>query len=92
MFIDFFPDEKEAAMANIITFSGFSGCLSFFFSFSLLCEEKTKYCVEYSDGTLHDTLTFEMIIVVTSILAAIGVLAAYSIHETETEQRIRREN
>lgn len=50
---------------------------------SLVCEEPSRYCIKYRSGTLHDVLTFEMIVLVSAILAIVGYLRASTIFRTE---------
>jgi hypothetical protein len=63
--------------------------LSFLLLFSvtigLSCEEPSRYCIEYRNGTLHDVLTFEMIVVVSTIVAIVGYLRAAAIFGTEQQ-------
>ena len=63
-------------------------------TFSLLCDEPSRYCVEYSDGTLHDVGSFELIIIFVAIIAILGYWRASvlfhseraHIHEDEDEE------
>jgi MFS family permease len=59
-------------------------------TFGLLCQTPSKYCIEYSNGTLHDILSFELIVVVSAIFAIIGYLRAS--HVYQSEQRIETSN
>lgn len=52
-------------------------------TFSLLCDTPSRYCIEYNDGTLHDVLTFELIVVVSAILAIVGYLRASVLYQAE---------
>ena len=52
----------------------------------LSCEEPSRYCIEYRNGTLHDVFTFEMIVVVSAIVAIFGFLRASAIFDTEQQQ------
>ena len=51
----------------------------------LSCEEPSRYCIEYRNGTLHDVLTFEMIVVVSTMVAIVGYLRAAAIFGTEQQ-------
>ena len=58
-------------------------------TFALLCDTPSRYCIEYSNGSLHDVLTFELIAVLSAILAVLGYLRASVLHQSEEEaQRI----
>lgn len=83
-FADYFPGEKEGAFANIILQNGLSSSIGYFLTFSLLCSEPSSYCVEYNDGKLHDVLTFEILVVVSAVVAIVGFWRASAIHNAET--------
>jgi MFS family permease len=82
-FADYFPHEKEGAFANIILQNGLSSAIGYVLTFSLLCSEPSSYCVEYKDGKFHDVLTFELLVVVSAVLAILGYWKASSIHKAE---------
>mmetsp|Transcript_34553 Transcript_34553/g.56513 ORF Transcript_34553/g.56513 Transcript_34553/m.56513 type:complete len:241 (+) Transcript_34553:344-1066(+) len=71
VFADFFPNEKEGAFANIILFSGSASTLGYILSVTGApqCEEVSKYCMEYSDGSIHNVLVMELVIIATAIVA-----------------------
>jgi hypothetical protein len=54
-------------------------------TFSLLCDTPSRYCIEYSNGTLHDVLTFELIVVVSAIIAIVGYLRASVLYQAEQQ-------
>jgi MFS family permease len=81
LFADYFAYEKAAGYANIILWNGLSGAIGYVMTFSLLCSTQSTYCIEYKDGSLHNVITFELLIVVFSILAILGVWKASSIHQ-----------
>ncbi|KAG7369743.1 major facilitator superfamily transporter [Nitzschia inconspicua] len=85
-FADYFPHEKEGAFANIILQNGLAGAVGYFLTFSLQCDTPSRYCIEYSNGTLHDVLSFELVVIVSAILAIIGYLRASAIHKMELEE------
>ena len=49
-------------------------------TFALTCETPSKYCIEYSNGTLHDVWTFEFIALVSVVAAIGGYLRAAHLH------------
>ncbi len=59
-------------------------------TFSLLCEESSRYCIEYSNGTLHDVLTFELIVVICAVFAVVGYFRASALFEAEQATSIQR--
>ena len=79
VFADFFPYEKEGAFANIILQNGLFGSIGYILSFQLTCSTPGPYCIEYSNGTLHDVLRFEMVICIASLVAILGYWRAASI-------------
>lgn len=52
-------------------------------TFSLLCDTPSKYCIEYSNGGLHDVLTFVLIAALSTLVAIAGYLRASAIHQSE---------
>jgi uncharacterized membrane protein len=61
-------------------------------TFSLRCDTPSRYCIEYSNGTLHDVLTFELVVVVFAILAIFGYIRASAIHKKERDEERNSEN
>jgi Major Facilitator Superfamily/Ion channel regulatory protein UNC-93 len=86
-FADFFAEsDKEGAFANIIFQNGLSSTVGFLLTFALRCTEKHQsnaYCVVYRDGSVHDVLSFEILIVVTSVVAIVGYWRAAAIRAEE---------
>jgi hypothetical protein len=52
-------------------------------TFALLCDQPSRSCVEYSDGSLHNVLTFELIVVGFALLAIVGYWRASVLFERE---------
>jgi MFS family permease len=84
-FADYFSHEKEGAFANIILQNGFAGAIGYILTFALRCSAPSRYCIEYSDGTLHDVLTFELIALASAVLAVFGYLRASDLYEEHTQ-------
>lgn len=55
-------------------------------TFSLKCEEPSRYCIEYRNGTLHDVLTFELIVVASAAFAICGYIRASALSDSEREE------
>jgi Major Facilitator Superfamily len=92
-FADYFSYEKEGAFANIILQNGLSSALGFVLTITLRCSEKKQegfgaYCVEYKDGSFHDVLSFELLIVGTAILAILGYWRASALRRDEVARGI----
>lgn len=84
-FADYFSYEKEGAFANVILQNGLSSAVGYVLSFRLLCSNQSKYCVEYRDGSLHDVLSFELLVCVTATLAIFGYWRASSLNKAEQD-------
>ena len=82
-FADYFAYEKEGAFANIILQNGLSGATGYILTFTLLCSEESRYCIKYSDGSLHDVLSFELMVVVAGGMAIFGYLRASALYQSE---------
>jgi MFS family permease len=82
-FADYFSYEKEGAFANIILQNGLSGAVGYVMTFSLLCDEPSRYCIEYSNGTLHDIGSFELIVICFAIIAILGYWRASVLFHAE---------
>ena len=68
---DMYPDDGEGAFGNIILFGGSASTLGYVLSVTdvLRCEQVSRYCVEYSDGSIHNVLVMEVLVIVMSVLA-----------------------
>ena len=87
-FADYFAYEKEGAFANIILQNGLSGAIGYVLTFTLLCSEESQYCIKYSDGSLHDVLSFELLVVVAGGMAIFGYLRASALHQSEARELV----
>jgi hypothetical protein len=61
-------------------------------TFGLLCDTPSLYCVKYRNGTLHDVLTFELIVIFSAIIAILGYLRAHVLYKQEREQERLSDN
>ena len=58
-------------------------------TFSLLCDNPaSRYCVEYSNGTLHDVLSFELIVGGFGIFAILGYWRSSVLFESEQQSTV----
>jgi Ion channel regulatory protein UNC-93 len=92
-FADYFGYEKEGAFANIILQNGLSSALGFVLTFTLHCSARKQerwgpYCVTNKDGSIHDVLSFEILIVVTALLAILGYVRSSAIRREENGRGI----
>jgi len=71
VFADLFPNNKEGAFSNIILFSGSASTIGYILSVTsaLQCEQASRYCMVYSNGTIHNVLIMEVVIIATAFLA-----------------------
>jgi hypothetical protein len=58
-------------------------------SFSLVCLQQSRSCVQYTDGSLHDVGKFQRIIVFTTVLAVVGYWRAAQLYHKEEQARRR---
>jgi MFS family permease len=86
-FADYFAYEKEGAFANIILQNGFSGAIGYILTFTLLCSEESRYCVRYSNGSLHDVFSFEMLVILSAVAAIVGYMRASHLRQVEERSR-----
>merc|ERR1712232_538893 len=70
-FADLFPNEKEGAFGNIILFSGSASTIGYLLNVTgvLQCEEASKYCMVYSDGSIRNVFLMEIVIIVIAVIA-----------------------
>jgi Major Facilitator Superfamily len=89
LFADYFSvQDKEGAFANIILQNGLATAIGYFLTFRLHCtapsdQSNDPYCVQYHDGTYHNVLKFEQLILCTALVATMGYLRAESIHRSQ---------
>ncbi|KAL9183190.1 hypothetical protein ACHAXT_004977 [Thalassiosira profunda] len=71
IFADFFPENKEGGFGNIILFSGTASTVGYVLSVTnvLRCEEGGTYCTVYSDGSTHNVLIMELLVIVAAVVA-----------------------
>jgi len=82
-FADYFAYEKEGAFANIILQNGLSGAIGYVLTFTLVCSNESRYCIKYNDGSLHDVLTFELLVIFSAIMAVVGYWRASALYRAE---------
>ncbi len=83
LFADMFSYEKEGAFANIILQNGLFSAIGYILSFGLVCQEESRYCIRYNDGSLHNIGFFEWLVVVSAILAIVGYCRASALYKQE---------
>jgi hypothetical protein len=52
-------------------------------TFQLTCSNLGPYCIEYGNGTLHDVLSFEILVCVAAVIAVFGYWKASHIYWDE---------
>lgn len=85
VFADVFPHHKEGAFGNIILFSGGASTLGYILSVTnaLECNQASRYCLEYSDGSIHNILLSEILIILSAVVAIPSLWKAVRIHRNE---------
>mmetsp|Transcript_59982 Transcript_59982/g.70081 ORF Transcript_59982/g.70081 Transcript_59982/m.70081 type:complete len:474 (+) Transcript_59982:102-1523(+) len=71
-FADFFPREKEGAFANIILQNGLASAIGYILPYIFTCTSAGGYCVEYSNGSFHNVLIFEVLLLFVATFAIVG--------------------
>jgi len=86
-FADYFSKDLEGAFANIILQSGLSSATAFFLFPHFLCsDDSATFCVEYKDGSKHNVLILELVVIATAVLAILGYLRASALDKKEKEK------
>ena len=78
-----FSKEREGAFANIIFQDGLASTIGFALAASLPCQKEGPYCIKYRDGTLHNILLYEELIIVTATIAIFCYFRALHLHRRE---------
>jgi MFS family permease len=84
-FADYFSSDSVGAFSNMILQNGLAGSIGYVLTFQLLCDKQSRYCVEYSDGSLHDVLTFVLIVCISAVIAVLGYWRASVLFKCEQE-------
>lgn len=88
VFADFFSSEKEGAFANIILQNGSATALGYALSTGYNCEHHpSRYCITYHDGTFHNLVHYEWLVIGTGIIGIIGYLYASSLHRASVDDK-----
>jgi MFS family permease len=78
--------DKEGAFGNIIFQNGIFSSFGFFIATSLTCANQSTYCIQYSDGHLHNILVLEILIMASAVLAVAGYWRARKLYKLEQER------
>ena len=84
-----FARDKEGAFANIVFWKGLFGAVGFLLTANLGCSKVSTYCIRYQDGSFHEVLVYELVVLVCAVLA-IGGLYKVSRMRNFEELRARR--
>lgn len=85
-FAEKFVDEKEGAFGSIVFFNGLVSTIGFVLTTNLKCSNESRYCVEFSDGKLHDTATLELLTMFTAVAAVLSYWRVKVLHSRDTIQ------
>jgi len=91
-FVDMFRDEIEGAFANIVFFSGASSAIGYCLSTGLSCSNTSEYCVKFTDGSDHNMLLFELLVLINGVLAIVGYNRAVYLFREEEQCEILLES
>jgi len=79
-----FSNEKEGAFGNISFQFGIVSMIGFLLTTGVHCSSPTSpYCVEYENGTRHNMLAFEIIIMIMAALGALGHWRGRALYKQE---------
>lgn len=79
---------QEGAFANIILQNGFFGFLGYVLTFQLTCDTAGPYCVQYRNGTLHDVLSFELLICSSAVIGIVAYSRSLNLYWSERRGRV----
>eukprot|EP00549_Striatella_unipunctata_P005632 CAMPEP_0118703568 /NCGR_PEP_ID=MMETSP0800-20121206/18644_1 /TAXON_ID=210618 ORGANISM="Striatella unipunctata, Strain CCMP2910" /NCGR_SAMPLE_ID=MMETSP0800 /ASSEMBLY_ACC=CAM_ASM_000638 /LENGTH=273 /DNA_ID=CAMNT_0006605145 /DNA_START=12 /DNA_END=833 /DNA_ORIENTATION=+ len=83
-FADYFPKETVGAFANITLQNGMAATVGYYLSNSLKCsDEGIRGCTKFRNGTLHNVLAFEWLVVLTAVFAILGYWRASVLQNRE---------
>ncbi len=71
VFADYFPNDRKGVFGNIILFTGTASTVGYILGVTgaLECNRVGSYCLEYSDGLIHNVLVMEWVIIATAMVA-----------------------
>ena len=87
VFADFFPSDSVGAFSNLILQNGIASSLGYVLTYRLFCDDPSRYCVVYTDGTMHNVFTFPFLICISGIVAVLGYWRASVLYRREEEGR-----
>lgn len=79
-------EDKEAAFGNVIFQNGVVTTLGFSLAANSRCHEVGNYCLSFQDGTLHNVLWLEMLVMTSAILAIVGYARAKRLYTRERQE------
>lgn len=82
-FADYFASDSVGAFSNLIMQNGITSAIGYLLTARLFCDTPSKYCVLYLDGTMHNMLSFAIIICISSVFAILGYLRASVLYKRE---------
>ena len=82
-FADYFASDSVGAFSNLIMQNGITSAIGYLMTARLFCSTPSKYCVLYLDGTMHNMLSFAIIICVSAVFAILGYLRASVLYKRE---------
>ena len=90
VFADYFPNDKEGAFGNIILFTGTASTVGYILSVTrvLECDSVGRYCLTYSDGSIHNVLVMECVIIATAMIAIPSLRRAARLFRNERRHYI----
>ena len=87
IFADFFPSDSVGAFSNLILQNGIASSVGYLLTYQLICDDPSRYCVMYTDGSMHNVFTFPLLICISGIIAVLGYWRASVLWRREEEGR-----
>jgi hypothetical protein len=82
-FVDYFDSDPIGAFSNIVLQNGLASTIGYALTFSLSCHVPSRYCIEFSDGTRHDTRQLVLVICSSAVLSIFGFWRASTLRQRE---------
>ena len=83
IFADFFAYNAIGAFSNLILQNGIASAIGYVLTYQLSCDDLSRYCISYTDGTLHNVFTFPLLICLSGIIAILMYWRASLLYRRE---------
>lgn len=84
-----FSHDKASAFANIVLWGGIFSTIGFLLTTNFGCPKVSTYCIKYHDGSLHNVLLYELLVLTSTVLVIWGLLRLSRILKSEEKMAQR---